>query len=291
MSLICLFFIDIDAAKLEAASQVSTTRELQITTSTITPIQSFNDIRSELDKVDQDTLVIFDVDDVLLTYHDMVLRPCGARFRPDSWKDIDPKEIPQLISIMLNEGKIILVEPTTPHIVNKLRNQGAKIMALTAARTGKFGVIKNAEDWRLTILKGFDLDFSKSSPATQLIYFDDGAKKENDYSVFKDGILFLGDEKNTKGALLVQFLDKLQWKPKRVIFFDDKMSHLKSVETALNEAKIPFQGYHYQGVETLPGALNEQIAEVQFSYLRKNHKWLSDLEAKKEEKSSSSLSQ
>ncbi|MFY7991751.1 MAG: DUF2608 domain-containing protein [Bacteriovoracaceae bacterium] len=254
-------------------------------------IDSFNNIRSELDSADKDTLIIFDVDDVLITYNDMVLRPCGARFRPVSWKDIDPKEIPYLMSIMLNEGKIILIDSSAPRLVNKLENRGVKTIALTAARTGKFGVIENAEDWRLKILKQFNLDFSKSFPKNQIIYFGDGAKKENDYSLFKDGVLFLGDEKSTKGALLVQFLDKVQWKPKKVIFIDDKMSHLSSLENALNEAKIPFQGYQYKGVEKLPGELNEQIAEVQFTYLRKDHKWLSDSEAKKEEKCLSTLHQ
>jgi hypothetical protein len=295
--LVCLFIVGVvwfvkQSKSSEETSQKSIARDTQaVIPAGITSIESFNDIRSELDSADKDTLVIFDVDDVLITYNDMVLRPCGARFRPASWKDIDPKEIPYLMSIMLNEGKIILIDPSAPRLVNKLESRGVKTIALTAARTGKFGVIENAEDWRLKILKQFNLDFSKSFPKNQIIYFGDGAKKENDYSLFKDGVLFLGDEKSTKGALLVQFLDKVQWKPKKVIFIDDKMSHLSSVETALNEAKIPFQGYQYKGVEKLPGELNEQIAEVQFTYLRKDHKWLSDSEAKKEEKCLSTLHQ
>ncbi len=295
--LVCLFIVGVvwfvkQSKSSEETSQKSIARDTQaVIPAGITSIESFNDIRSELDSADKDTLVIFDVDDVLITYNDMVLRPCGARFRPASWKDIDPKEIPYLMSIMLNEGKIILIDPSAPRLVNKLESRGVKTIALTAARTGKFGVIENAEDWRLKILKQFNLDFSKSFPKNQIIYFGDGAKKENDYSFFKDGVLFLGDEKSTKGALLVQFLDKVQWKPKKVIFIDDKMSHLSSVETALNEAKIPFQGYQYKGVEKLPGELNEQIAEVQFTYLRKDHKWLSDSEAKKEEKCLSTLHQ
>ncbi len=295
--LVCLFIVGVvwfvkQSKSSEETSQKSIARDTQaVIPAGITSIDSFNDIRSELDSADKDTLVIFDVDDVLITYNDMVLRPCGARFRPASWKDIDPKEIPYLMSIMLNEGKIILIDPSAPRLVNKLESRGVKTIALTAARTGKFGVIENAEDWRLKILKQFNLDFSKSFPKNQIIYFGDGAKKENDYSLFKDGVLFLGDEKSTKGALLVQFLDKVQWKPKKVIFIDDKMSHLSSVETALNEAKIPFQGYQYKGVEKLPGELNEQIAEVQFTYLRKDHKWLSDSEAKKEEKCLSTLHQ
>ncbi|MDB2613912.1 DUF2608 domain-containing protein [Chlamydiales bacterium] len=250
----------------------------------ITSIYSFSDIQPELDGAGPETLVIFDVDDVLITYNDMVLRPCGAHFLPESWNDIDSKKIPYLMSIMLNEGEIILVDPSTPRLLNNLRDRGVKIIALTAARTGKFGVIEKAEDWRLKILKQFNFDFYKSFPKNQVIYFSDEGKKENEYSIFKDGVLFLGDEKNTKGALLVQFLDRIQWKPKKVIFFDDKMSYLISVETALNKAKIPFQGYQYKGVERLPGVINKQIAEFQFTYLLKEHKWLSDSEAQKKNK-------
>ena len=250
----------------------------------IASIDFFSEIQEELANADSNTLVIFDVDDVLITYNDMVLRPCGMRFLPTSWKNIDPKEIPYLISIMLNEGKIILVDPSAPQLINNLEGRGVKAIALTAARTGKFGVIESMEDWRLKVLKQFNIDFSGSFPKTQTIYFGDGAKKEKNYSLFKDGILFLGDEEATKGSLLVQFLEKIQWKPKKVLFIDDKMSQVTSVETALNEAKIPFQGYQYRGAEQLPGKLDAQVAEVQFSVLRKEHKWLSDSEAKKEEK-------
>ncbi len=246
--------------------------------SSIVSIQSFKDIYLE---VDQDTLVVFDVDEVLITCKDMILRPCGSHFCPTSWKNIDQKEYIFLISIMFNESQPMLVEPSAPWFIKKLQAKGAKTMALTAARTGKFGVIENAEDWRLKILKQFDVDFSHAFPESPLIYFDQ-VTKESDYLLFKKGILFLGDEKNTKGDLLIQFLEKMQYKPKKVIFFDDKMSHLISVETALNETEISFQGYQYKGAEQLPQEFDEQIAEMQFEYLRKNRKWISDSELKKE---------
>ena len=94
---------------------------------------------------------------------------------------------------MLNEGKIILVDPSAPRLVNKLESRGIKTLALTAARTGKFGVIENAENWRLKVLKQFNLDFSNSFPKTRIIFFGKGEKQENDYPLCKDGVLFSGD--------------------------------------------------------------------------------------------------
>jgi hypothetical protein len=250
----------------------------------IISIQSFDDIRSELNRGNPDTLVVFDVDDVLITYKDLVLRPCGACFRPVSWSDIDPNEIPYLMSIMLGTAQRMLVEPAIPQLIKELQDRGVKTIALTAARTGKFGVIENAEDWRVNVLKQFNIDFSISIPQKQIIYFDDEGKNESDYSLFKNGIIFLGNEKQTKGDLLVRFLKQVQLKPRKVFFIDDKMSNVIPVEAALRQYGIPFQGYHYKGVEMLPGKLDVQGAEVQFACLRKDHKWLSDLEAKKEEK-------
>ncbi len=64
-----------------------------------------------------------------------------------------------------------------------------------------------------------------------------------------------------------------------MILIDDKLSYLSSVKTSLQEVEIAFHGYQYRGVEKLPGELDAEIAEVQFSYLRKRHKWLSDSDA------------
>ena len=76
------------------------------------PVEGLFEIEMEfgLQEADEETLVIYDVDDVLITYEDMVLRPCGEQFRPSSWDDIDPVEIRDLLSIMLSESRVILTD-------------------------------------------------------------------------------------------------------------------------------------------------------------------------------------
>jgi hypothetical protein len=244
-----------------------------------------------MDLADSDTLVVFDVDEVLITFDDLILRPCGKHFTPASWKGIYQEELDYLTSIIWNESKTILVDPSAPELVNKLVNRGVKVIALTACPTGDFGIIEKIEDWRLKILKRLNIDFSNTFPKNQVIYFDDGDKKERDYPLFKEGILFIGNGEKTKGDLLVQFFEEIQWYPSKVIFIDDRMYNLTSVESALNKIKILYQGYHYKGMENLPNNFNEQIAEFQFFHLRKEHKWLSDLEAEKKTKHSSPIHQ
>lgn len=241
--------------------------------SQITNIQSFQALYKDLDSIDSDTLVIFDIDDVLITYEDMVLRPCASDFRPKSWKGIDPKKIPTLVSIMLTSSEIRLIESEIVARIHGLQEKGIKIIALTAARTGKFGIIENAEDWRIITLKKLGIDFSKAFPEVKTLYFD---KKEQAYSLFKEGILFLGDTNCTKGELLSLFLEAIKHKPKKLIFVDDKYSNLISVQKALKTTNIAFHGYLYEGVGNLGGEFDERIGEKQLSFLRKNYKWLSD---------------
>ncbi len=281
---VCLSFIGIASFTQKTRLSKNSKKELEVLNaptklpSKITAIHSFSEIYPALNTSNQNTLIIFDIDDVLITYNDMVLRPCGAHFRPRSWDGIDQKEIPHLISIMLSEGEIIPVDPLALQLVKELKNQKIKTIALTAARTGRFGIIEKAEDWRISILKQFGFNFFSSFPQHPIIYFDN---ETTNYSLFKNGVLFLGNEKNSKGDLLVKFLNNIQWKPEKIIFIDDKMSNLTSVKSSLIQENIPFYGYHYQGAESLPGEFNEKTAEVQFSYLRKNHKWISDNEVKR----------
>lgn len=250
--------------------------------SEIIPIQTFEEVFDDLRLLEQDSLVIFDVDDVLITSQDMYLRPCGAKFRPQCIKGMDPQERLHLISVMLDESSSMLVDPSIISLLESLKSKGIKTIALTAARTGKFGVIKNCENWRIEKLKQFNIDFSESFPDWGFIDFNGSNFSGQDYPLFKDGILFLGDdEKITKGELLVRFFTSTKWRPKKVIFFDDKLHHIVSLQTSLDQLSIEFKGYHFKRIESLSGKFNEEIAEMQFLHLIKTQNWLSDSEAAK----------
>jgi hypothetical protein len=194
------------------------------------------------------------------------------------WKSIDPKESPYLNSIMLNEAQRELVEPFIPHLIEKLQNRGVKTIALMHSRMGKFGIIEDMAEWRIRVLKQFGIDFSLSSPEKEVIYFDEGKRER--YSLFKDGVLFLGNNETYEGTLLVQFLEKIKWKPKKIVFIDSAVSNLASVEFSLYEAGIPFQGYRHKRIHKLPCEIDKQIVEIQLESLRKDHRWLSDSAAK-----------
>jgi hypothetical protein len=274
----------LSAGTILVATPTPTPSHTQIPTQTSSyiPIYSFDEIARELEEADKQTLVVFDIDDVLITSQDMVLRPCGRHFTPSSWKDLRPSEIEYLTSIMLHSSKVILVEPSVLQFIGNLAKRGVVTMALTAARTGRFGIIEKAEDWRIRVLHELGIDFSWSFPGT--MYLEKVTREESGYSLFKGGILFLGNQKMTKGEALVSFLKRIHKRPQKVLFIDDMPGNLVCVEQALATEKISFQGYLYTGVEHLSGSFDEQVADLQFAHLRQTHAWLSDAEVKRVKK-------
>lgn len=85
--------------------------------------------------------------------------------------------------------------------------------------------------------------------------------------------------KQDKGPVFVAFLEAIQWKSRQVIFIDNRLDYLKSVEAALDGTGIEFIGFHYKDVENSPRIVNEHLAKFQLMHLAKTGEWLSDQEA------------
>jgi hypothetical protein len=64
---------------------------------------------------------------------------------------------------------------------------------------------------------------------------------------YKDGILFAGN--NDKGEALHCFFEMMNYHPEAVIFIDDKLKYLLSVQKSLEKYQIPFVGIRYSGCD------------------------------------------
>ena len=90
--------------------------------------------------------------------------------------------------------------------------------------------------------------FSSSFPdVPEQSFLKIGADKER-LAAFKKGILFVGGEngefnqRTNKGEVLDAFLEWVHWTPKAIVFFDDELSNLTSVQEELTKKGIPFEG-------------------------------------------------
>lgn len=236
-----------------------------------------------LKDVDEDTLVMFDVDETLITAEDCILRTSS---RPISEKYLnnilrDPKIVPPgkypehyLHSKVLLQMRFQPVDARLPEIIRSLQQNNIKTIAFTKMEAGSYGILPSLADWRVAHLKQNQYDFSEAFPdigATDIGFF-------LSRGYFKEGVLF--SNKNEKGPVLISFLKHIKWRPKKIIFLDDRKDYHQSVEKALENSKIEYVGLHYTAAADHASKVDEKLAKFQYMHLALHGEWLSDKEAK-----------
>lgn len=85
-------------------------------------------------------------------------------------------------------------------------------------------------------------------------------------TIYTGGVLFTG-EYNKKGEIFIRFLSIICQKPEKIIFIDDKKSHVEDVEKAVIEQGIQYVGVHYRAIEYVEKVYYPEIAEFQRKFL------------------------
>ncbi len=235
----------------------------------IVEIKQMNEMAGGLKK---DTLVVFDIDNTIL----QSTQTLGSV----QWADWNEKELikkgmgadqantqssNEWVRINLKGGQET-VEAVTPNIIRNLQARGIKVLALTARPTGI--ALKTVRD-----LPRFGLNFAKSWPNAQF-------KSPFQGAAYTSGVLFAG-QKNSKGAVLLEFLRQNHYRPAAVRFVDDKQKYVLSVEQAMQQAGIPYVGYRYGGADYRVNHMSPALAAFATDYFRRNGIILSDAEARR----------
>jgi hypothetical protein len=220
--------------------------------------------------VTQETLVILDIDDTLLL-------PCQT-LGNDAWftyqlakHKSEEMTSEQALDKTLAEWEAIrhitnmqLVEPETAQIVKELQDSNITVMGLTtqglALATRTVSQLNNVE-----------IDLTKTAPAKEDCYFINGHGV-----LFRKGILFTAG--TAKGPALVTLLQKIGYKPQRIVFINDKETHLLDVSGSLEKEGVAFLGLRYNFSDERVKSFRKDIAEVQFAHSTFTH-ILSDAEA------------
>jgi len=222
-----------------------------------------NDIRDLLKFADEETLVVCDVDDTLME----VISDFGS----DKWVTHEIEKLmkqhgwtrwqayheftPQIHKALM-ASKIRPVEPTTAETLYRLQKRGIKILGLTARYT-------ELAYPTLDQLYSIDIDF-----AANTVYHTDIEVPGEFAAKFIEGVVFIGF-KNNKGKTLLRFLDTIGYQPKKVVFIDDKSKHVQSVESAMEERKIPCISILYSHTYEKLKNFNPSIAEKQGEFFNK----------------------
>ena len=109
-------------------------------------------------------------------------------------------------------------------------------------------------------LESVNIDLEKTSPTKEQLYF------VNERGVlFHKGILFT--DNTHKGEALRKWLARIGYRPKKVLFVNDKLSHLKPVEEVCLEEGIGFVGLRYGYLDEKVSNVRHHIAEFQWNNL------------------------
>ncbi|MCK4499360.1 DUF2608 domain-containing protein, partial [Candidatus Babeliales bacterium] len=259
------------------------------------PIQeifSFKKVSKEFDAADEKTLILFDVDETIMTAEDYF--PKWKKFpiwffkflmwKFESIKDLTFRR--EIMSLIHLQVKRKLIEPEVAKTINQLCSRGVPVLGLTALKTGRFGVIKNIPELRFNTLKNIGITFSKSfkykvfdtfNQKFKDGLFDSLADYQESFPMLYKGILCTN--RQDKGSILKAFIENFGFKPSKVIFFDDVIKRLQSVGNACGELNIPCFLFHYRGAERFPGKWNTLRIIKQFECMIKERRWISDKEA------------
>lgn len=228
----------------------------------IKTIHSFKEVN--FDEIDINTLVIFDVDNVLI--YDLPIK--------ESEKHLPIKTQEFLRGIIYKKRPPTIIDPIIVNIMKKLKLRGISTIALTGVKTGKFpGLGLSFADWRIADLKKAGLVFN--DPFKKTIIFD----QLKDRPLLKAGIIFTAW--HDKGEILKKVFSKTGFYFNKIVFFDDKEPNVTSVAKAAEDLGVTYRGYIYKGADFRPKTrLDKRIEEYRFSVLEKEHIWLDEKEAR-----------
>jgi hypothetical protein len=242
----------------------------------ITTISDFTPLTELLKRSDRDTLVIFDIDHVLIMptdEHTLNRHP----YRKQLWKEIEGRlskeDMKTLYGIATAKAKWRLVDPGVVDIFTFLKKYQIPSIALTSIYTGKFGNIEKLEDWRIKHLHDLGFDFCNLTPIKEDIFLHE-LEAQDGVPMLKSGVILTAQV--DKGKALESILHRSNYYPKAIIFIDDMLNNLESLERLSAKLKIKFHGLHYTAASSIPTpVINEKIEELRFQILEKEHEWLS----------------
>jgi len=240
-------------------------------------------IRQETSSLGSEDLVAFDVMNVLFSPADKILQRMHKKDYAtiiNSLKtEVGEQKADILMSIMTMHTKQALVDEGIPALIQSMQKNKVKVVALTSSRTGRFGKISSLENLRLKILKNLGIDLTSSFPRVVMVLDDILGTDKNHPPMFKGGVIFTS--RLEKGPVLKSFLNKVNFVPRKIVFIDNKVRKIKSVEAYCKEKGIEFVGIHYTKSYQVPfSPYDKDVVAKQFEILKARNIWLNDGQAR-----------
>lgn len=216
--------------------------------------------------------LVVDVDNTLIMPEDAIFQGNSTdKNFIDQFKKKNPTNLVNNLSKWRLKRKVKLVENSWPEVFKISHEKGIFVFALTQMDSGAYGIIESMEKWRAAELKIMGLNFTSYAEQSVEILLE-GERAATIYQ----GIMFTGS--NSKDQVLAAFMAKLQSKPKRLVFVDDRLEQVELIENWCNANHIEVSSCHYTAAEQTEGVIKPKRSVLQLESFAKGS-WLSDAEA------------
>ena len=241
-------------------------------------VNDFELLEKNIITLDEDSLVVFDIDETILYKKDKILRtPLGHMKYA---KEVPFEDLLFIFGRAFRDCDQELTDPKLLSHIDQIKKQNAKIIALTFGESGRLGVIESFPEFRVKELGRYGVDFSTSFSEFGKIDIPVPVETHNGkMPVFYDGIICAN--RVSKEIVLEAFLNKISWIPKKLVFVDDFQKYVIKMQKFAEKRGIDYLGLNYIKVREEDNNLNYDIADVQFENLKNKDIWLSDYEARK----------
>ncbi|NDD57740.1 MAG: DUF2608 domain-containing protein [Chlamydiae bacterium] len=225
-----------------------------IASAKIIEIQSFKELPSY---VNEKTLLLLDIDDTLLIPSHML--GCDEWFNHRIKFYVDQGMDAKLsLEKTLGEWEAIrhlsnmeIVEKGTESILQDLQKDGFTVMGLTTQGVG-------LSHCTINHLLQNQIELFSSAPFKEPFYFE----QKNRGVLFRKGVLFTAG--TDKGICLFKLCDHFGYVPQKIVFINDKATHLQEIEAEAAKRGVEFIGLRYGYNDAKKQNFDPKIAEIQF---------------------------
>lgn len=245
----------------------------------IRTVESLQELEHEFSQLDQRALVVFDIDEVLLTSVDQALKtPHKEVFRKIAdellalAKTEDQKRLLEYrLSLTYLYPNRVLVEKNSAPLILKLQQQGVYVMGITRCRRGRYGIIPKVEQWRKELLCKNGINFNRGMIQGLDCELSSFHHEENNLPRLEEGLLF--GRKIPKDQLISQLIETLALPIDKIYMIDDERSNLDSISSLKNYDVRPIE---YVGARSMLSEISKRKLKWQISKLLETGQWFED---------------
>lgn len=239
-------------------------------------------IENETKNAGEDSLVIFDCDNVLTTVRVGTFEFQNQNFLKSYLheKSVSKDEFYDKIRLVLINENTYIVNQRMVDLVANLSERNIRHMVATSYSVRPLKDVPDPMQWRIDNLHQMGYFFEKSWPdQKEDLALNDFGTDHN--PVFRGGILFC--DIFSKGDCVRSFFEYIGWAPKKIIFIDDLLRNLSDVGEFCDENKIEYVGIEYLESQRINSHIpfSDNLGKFQMDNLLDKSMWLKDEEAHK----------